>query len=432
MRPIYFFLLYFCLSLQLAATEPVLSLLSEQPEQPEQFKPAHQGVSYVCPMHTHIVRDHTGSCPICGMQLVARERKLISDAQVQVSGAMQQAMALVTEVAKQSTLWRFIRTYGSVQFDETGLSHLHPRASGWIETLTVNSVGQKVKQGELLYEVYAPELIVAQEDFLSLLMSNENNPTLLERGQRRLRLLGFNDQLIKQLELTRKVRYSVPYYAEHDGIVSALEVREGMFIEPSNSIMTLADLSRVWVIADIFAHQLDWVNTGQSVELDLPALNIYKLAGEVEFIYPTLDPVTRTLKVRLSLDNPLQRLKPDMLATVRIYAGPVEALNIPVEALIQTENHNRVFVQSDDTHFERRDVTVGIVTNGRAEIVSGLSAGERVVTSGQFLLDAEASLSNVTATNAALSQPQTPASSDSHAHTHSYTYSHTYSHTYSQ
>ena len=172
-----------------------------------------------------------------------------------------------------------------------------------------------------------------------------------------------------------------------------------MYAEANNRILTLADLSRVWVIADVFEHQIDWVSVGKSVELDLPALDLYKLRGSVEFIYPTLNPVTRTLQVRLALDNPQERLKPDMLATVRIFAGPVEALNISIDALIQTEKHNRVFVQSSDGLFQRRDVDVGIITNDRAEILNGLVEGDKVVTSGQFLLDAEASLSNIATTN---------------------------------
>lgn len=373
------------------------------------LKSLNQQIRYVCPMHSHIVKDHEGTCPICGMDLVARNTVDENDqaqqqAHVKVSGAMQQSMALETEPVKFGQLWRFIKTYGSVQFDETSLTHLHPRASGWIESLKVNSLGQRVEKGELLYEFYAPDLLVAQEDFLSLLASNTNNQPLIERGRQRLRLLGLDDQIIEQLQKSKNVFYKVPYYAQQQGIVSALQVREGMYAESNTRIMTLADLSRVWVVADVFEHQINWVSVGNNIELDLPASNLYGLEGKVEFIYPTLDPVTRTLQVRLVLDNPNDQLKPDMLATVRIYGGPVESVHIPVDALIQIENHNRVFVKTQNNTFERRDVVVGIITNGRAEIRRGLKQGEEVVTSGQFLLDAEASLSNITGdvqTNAA-------------------------------
>ena len=218
--------------------------------------------------------------------------------------------------------------------------------------------------------------------------------SLLVRGKQRLRLLGFDEKLIEQLIQSKDVFYVVPYYAKQDGFVSALNVREGMYVEPQNEIMTLADLSKVWVIANIFENQINWVSEGKSLELDLPALDLYNIEGVVEFIYPTLDPVTRTLQVRLSLQNPAQRLKPGMLAKVRIYAGAIEGINIPVNALIQTEKSNHVFVKHENGHFERRKVDIGLITNQRVEIRQGLEIGETVVTSGQFLLDAEASLSN--------------------------------------
>lgn len=392
MRPICRLIVLFFFLPQIGSAQPETDLPLKLPKFTSE-------VRYVCPMHSHIVKDHEGTCPICGMELVSRELNQAQNIDLRVSGAMRQAMALTTEEVKRTRLWRFINTFGSVQFDETGLTHLHPRAEGWIETLTVNSLGQRVKKGELLYEIYSPELLVAQEDFLSLLASGNKSLTLKERGRKRLRLLGFNDELIKQLEETREVLYRVPYYAQKDGVVSALDAREGIYIQASSRIMTLADLSHVWVIADVFEHQIDWIKIGKSVELDLPALGLYALESSIEFVYPTLDPVTRTLQVRFALENPQEHLKPDMLATVRIYSGPVEALNISIDALIQTEKHNRVFVQTESGTFRRQDVEIGIITQGRVEIQQGLKLGDKVVTSGQFLLDAEASLSNVAADN---------------------------------
>ena len=376
------------------------SAYSQSIEESKQFKrlPFEHLPRYVCPMHSHISQDHEGTCPICGMQLVA-QKSSSKQLDVQVSGAMQQAMALTTYTVSEGVLPRFITTFGAVQFDETGLSHLHPRASGWIEKLTVNSVGQEVQKGELLYEMYSPDLLVAQEDFLSLLSTSQNtsqtNGTLLQRGRRRLSLLGLNNNLIAQIERTRQVLYRVPYYAKENGIVSVLNVREGMYVEASDRIMTLADLSKVWVIADVFAQQLDWVEVGQTIEIDLPSLQLKKLKGSVEFVYPTLNATTRTLQVRMVVANPQLLLKPDMLAKVRIYAEPIKAMNIPIDALIQTEQTNSVFVRTDDTHFQRRDIEIGVISQKRVQVISGLHIGEKVVTAGQFLLDAEASLSNV-------------------------------------
>ncbi len=170
MRPICRLIVLFFFLPQIGSAQPETDLPLKLPKFTSE-------VRYVCPMHSHIVKDHEGTCPICGMELVSRELNQAQNIDLRVSGAMRQAMALTTEEVKRTRLWRFINTFGSVQFDETGLTHLHPRAEGWIETLTVNSLGQRVKKGELLYEIYSPELLVAQEDFLSLLASGNKSLT---------------------------------------------------------------------------------------------------------------------------------------------------------------------------------------------------------------------------------------------------------------
>ena len=349
---------------------------------------------YICPMHSHIIKDHPGKCPICGMDLVefsAPEPQ--QEVEITVSGHTQQNMALTTSLVERSTLWRYIETFGKVEYDENGLTHIHPRATGWVENLKVKTLGERVKKGDLLYEIYAPELIVAQDDYLSLLKTNPKNTNLKERGRTRLRLLGMSDSLIDQLEKSQSSFFRVPYYAPHDAIVSELSIREGMYVKPDNRLMTLADLSRVWVLADVFEHQIGWVEQGKWVEFDLPAIGVYAIEGKIEYIYPSLDQITRTLKVRMSLNNDNGLFKPDMLADVRIYGGPKEAsLNIPVEALIRTGKQNRVVVKQQDGSFVSRKVTVRMITQGRAEITQGLHENELVVTSGQFLIDSESNI----------------------------------------
>jgi Cu(I)/Ag(I) efflux system membrane fusion protein len=166
-----------------------------------------------------------------------------------------------------------------------------------------------------------------------------------------------------------------------------------MYVEPTNQLMTLANLETVWVLADVFEHQIEWVEQCKWVEFDLPAIGVYAIEGQIDYLYPALDAKTRTLKVRLSLSNINGKFKPDMLANVRIYGGPKrDVLNIPVEALIRTGKQNRVVVQQQDGSFVSRKVTVGTVTQGRAEVQQGLSENERVVTSGQFLIDSESNI----------------------------------------
>jgi Cu(I)/Ag(I) efflux system membrane fusion protein len=202
-----------------------------------------------------------------------------------------------------------------------------------------------------------------------------------------------SDSFIDNLEATQESVFRVPYYAPYDAVVSELAIREGMYVEPTNQLMTLANLETVWVLADVFEHQIEWVEQGKWVEFDLPAIGVYAIEGQIDYLYPALDAKTRTLKVRLSLSNINGKFKPDMLANVRIYGGPKrDVLNIPVEALIRTGKQNRVVVQQQGGSFVSRKVTVGTVTQGRAEVQQGLSENERVVTSGQFLIDSESNI----------------------------------------
>ncbi|QDP03077.1 efflux RND transporter periplasmic adaptor subunit [Thalassotalea sp. PS06] len=367
------------------------------PELGQQSVFTEEQVQYICPMHSHIVKDHPGKCPICGMDLVAKSVKGAGNQaeaiEVNISGAIQQNLALTTQVADKSVLWRYIETFGSIVYDEQGQQHLHPRASGWIENLAVNTLAQPVKRGQLLYEIYSPDLLLAQDEYLSLYRDRTVSDALKQRGRNRLTLLGIADSLIDKIEKDNQSLYRVPYYSPGDGIVANLDIRQGMYVNPEDEIMMLADPGKLWVIADVFEHQIDWVKTGKWVEFDLPALGIFATEGKIEYIYPELDAATRTLKVRLSLNNPDGLFKPNMIANVRIYGGATEpVLNIPLQALIQTEKQNRVVVQRDDLTFAIINVTVGIITQGRAEITSGLKPGDRIVTSGQFLIDSEANI----------------------------------------
>jgi Cu(I)/Ag(I) efflux system membrane fusion protein len=176
---------------------PVFSVYSamQSPKHNHTMEERHHAVTYSCPMHSHIVKDHPGKCPICGMDLVEKAMSQPeSEVSISISGHTQQSMALTTDPVVRSTLWRFIETFGKVEYDENGLTHIHPRATGWVENLKVKTLGAAVKKGELLYEIYAPELIVAQDDYLSLLKTNPANKSLKERGRTRLRLLGMSDR----------------------------------------------------------------------------------------------------------------------------------------------------------------------------------------------------------------------------------------------
>jgi Cu(I)/Ag(I) efflux system membrane fusion protein len=278
-----------------------------------------------------------------------------------------------------------------VDFDESRLAHIHLRTKGWIEKLYLESEGERVKRGDPLLDLYSPELVNAQEEYVQAMRSGST--ALLRASRDRLIALGIPRDQIRKLARTREIQQTVTLYAPQDGMVATLPVRNGMYVTPRTRIMSLADLSSVWVLAEVFERQVDWVKLKNPADVRLSYLPGQDWEGRVEYIYPSLDPKTRTLRVRLRFDNPGERLKPNMYANVRIYGGPKEnAIVIPLEALIRTGREERVILALGEGRFEARKVKAGIESGDWVEITEGLQPGERVVTSGQFLIDSEASL----------------------------------------
>ena len=356
---------------------------------------------YVCPMHPHIQQGESGNCPICGMDLVLQRRQ--TTAAVAVNGAMQQALAIRTEAAAPRTLWRFIDTFAQVQYAEDAIHHSHIRAEGWIEQLYVRSLGQRVKAGDKLFSYYAPDLLVAQDDYLQALsvstQNGDRSASLVKRAETRLRLLGLSDKDINQLQQSRQSQYQITVYAHQDGVVTMLNVRDGMYIKPGDTLMELTSLSRVWLVADVAEAQQSWLFNGMSAEVDIPSQQVSAIETVVDYIYPALDAQSRSSKVRLTLDNSKQLLKPNMLLPVRLYGGPLrDVLSVPRDAVLLNGNSSRVVVQNGES-FSVRTITTGSSAQGYVEVLSGLHDGERVVVSGQFLLDAEASLSQLPSSN---------------------------------
>lgn len=358
----------------------------------------HLDPKYVCPMHPQIVRDEPGSCPICGMDLVPVKQDGaenngddVMGPEVRISPAVVNNMGVRTAIVERGQLWRRIETVAYVDYDESKVSHVHLRTDGWIEQLAVRSEGERIKRGDRLFNVYSPTLVNAMEEYMQALSSN--NRRLQDASRERLLSLGITSNQIASLEKNRKVPQTVSIYAQTDGVVSKLNVREGMFVRPDTEILRLADLSTVWILADVFEHQVEWVSLNQSADVTLSYMPGRVWEGKVEYIYPSLDPVTRTLKVRLRFDNPDEVLKPNMYAHVSIYGGAKKnILTMPREALIRTGQEQKVILDLGEGRFAPKKITAGTESGDWVEIVDGLEEGEKVVVSGQFLIDSEASL----------------------------------------
>jgi len=357
----------------------------------------HLDPKYVCPMHPQIVKDEAGSCPICGMDLVEKLMDPMTGKhpEVVLSGAVVQNMGVRTARVERGTLWKFIRTVGRVEYDESRIAHVHPRAAGWLEGLKLRAEGEPVVKGQEMAQLYAPDILSAQVDFLLALAPQPKGVAQVkaDKAQNLLRLLDVPDSIIREIERDGVTRNTVPVLSPIDGIVTRMMARDGMYVNPNSEMFTVVDMSRIWVLVDVFEHQIDWLAQGLTAEIQVPAHPGRTWEGEVDYLYPELDPKTRTLRVRLVFDNPDLVLKPNMFAEVKIYGGPKrDALKIPREALIATGERESVVRVLGEGRFQPVDVVTGMQRNGDVEILSGLAEGDEIVISGQFLIDSESSL----------------------------------------
>ena len=310
---------------------------------------------------------------------------------VTISPAMVNNMGVRTEPAQRSALKRRIDAVGYVSWDEDRIRHVHLRYEGWIERQHVTFVGEQVRKGDLLFEIFSPKLASAQEEYLQAIASGNN--FLLSASRARLRSLGLAEEQIAALDKTRKAETLIKVYAPSDGVVESLGVRQGMFVESSTELVSLVDPSSVWVVMDVFPQQAAGLAAGKDAEMRVAALPGKLWRGKLEYVYPSADPVTRTVKMRLRFDNPDLLLKPNMFAEAYLHAGDERVvLSIPREALIRTGTESRVIVALGEGRFAARTVEAGAEYGERIEIISGLEEGAQVVTSGQFLLDSESNL----------------------------------------
>jgi len=343
------------------------------------------------PMDPTFRRDAPGKSPM-GMDLVpVYADNVAGNAAVSISPALENSLGVRTDVATVRPLWRRVEATGYVSFDETRINHISLRTEGWVVRLAVNAEGERVTAGELLFEMYSPELVNAQKEFLQA--SDRGDARLTGGAAEKLRALGMIPAEIETLRQSGKVSENIQVVAPRDGVVTDLAVREGMYVQPNMTAMSLAGLDTVWLLAEVFESQAEWVAEGQAAEAWLDYLPGSVFSGEVDYVYPVLDPQTRTLRVRLRFDNPGEKLKPNMYGRVSIFGKlRPRALSIPREALIRGPERDRVVVALDEGRFEVHEVLAGMESGEWVEIVAGIAEGDRVVTSSQFLIDSEASL----------------------------------------
>jgi membrane fusion protein, copper/silver efflux system len=354
----------------------------------------NQPMYWVAPMDPNYKRDKPGKSPM-GMDLIPvyEQQNGLNDSgpgTIKISPEVVNNLGVRTAEVKLAELASQITTVGYVRYDEDQLLHIHPRVSGWIEALYVKASGESVKKGQALYTLYSPELVNAQEEYLLALQ--RNNSRLKKAAKERLVALQLPKQLIEELNKTRQVSQHVTFYAPLTGIVDDLKVRQGYFIQPGKTLMSLVSLDSVWVEAEVFERQAISLAIGQKVTMTLDYLPSRIWNGQIDYIYPKLESKTRTVKVRLRFQNRDQLLKPNMFAQIVIHDKVQQKrLLVPTEAVIRTGKSNRVVLALGDGRFKSIEVEIGRRDSKYIEITQGLSEGEQVVSSAQFLLDSESS-----------------------------------------
>ena len=432
-----------------ACGNPTTSATSDTPLE---HAARHLDATYQCPMHPEVTSDEAGTCPICGMQLVPVRSASAAEPEVlyyrhphdptitsptprkdemgmdfvpvygggatsqqgvlELSPVMVNNLGVRTAPATRGRLDATVATVGTVAWDERGRIEVRVRAEGYVERLAVRAEGERVRRGQALFSVFSPRLATAQREYQHALKLGD--AALIAASSARLEALGLDRSAIRALEQGGEPARRVTYYAPEDGVVVALGVREGALAEPAMSAMTLAPISRLWVVADVPEAEAARVRVGDRATLNFAALPGTPYEARVLEVLPALADATRTLQLRFGVDNPDGRLAAGMLADVVIQgAAGGEVVLVPAESLIRTGRAERVIVALGEGRFAARDVVAGRANGPLVEILQGMEPGEQVVVSGQFMIDSE---SQVRESLRRFSEPAAPGDAGAAAH----------------
>lgn len=374
---------------------------------------------WVDPMHPAYKSDKPGTAPDCGMDLVPvyeGEDGPAAGGQSDVSGysnvklttQRQQLIGVQTGIAETRSIGRSIRTTGRVAVDETRLHKITTKFDGYIEQLYVDYTGKEVRRGQPLFSVYSPELLATQQEYLLALKAAKQSPTLLDSARRRLQLWDISASDIRQLEQTGATRKSLTIASPASGVVMTKNAIEGARIAAGEPMFEIAGLDRVWILADVYETELGLARVGAPAKVNLSYLPGRTFEGRVTFVTPTVDPMTRTAKVRIEVDNRDGALKPEMFAEVIIEEPARSVVVVPESSVLSTGTRSVLFVVKDDGTFEPRDVETGTKSDRYVEVRRGVEPGEKVATQANFLIDSESRL------KAALAQMSGPGGHSGH------------------
>lgn len=366
----------------------------------------HSAVDYyTCPMHPTVVQDEPGKCPICGMDLVSKEiseekklKQVTYDSEnitIRIDPVVVQNMGVRVNHVQYRDISHNIRTIGKVELADDKSYSVNLRFSGWIENIFADKVGQKVMKGDKLFEIYSPELISAQEEYLLAVNTYGEESDLAKAAQRRLILWNIPQSHLDEIIENNNAQQNVIINAPQTGYVLHKTIQQGSTVKAGKDLYHIGNLDKIWIIADIYEFDISFVKEGQDVKIELTYQPGKIWKGNISFIYPTLNPKTRTQKIRIELKNIELNLKPGMFANVEIEVEEMKnVLTIPTEAIINSGTRKVVFISKGNSRYESREIQTGLSDDSEfyTQVISGLEDGEIVVVSGQFLLDSESQL----------------------------------------
>lgn len=351
---------------------------------------------WVAPMDPNYQRDKPGKSPM-GMDLIPVYADDVSGGSdkagtVFIDPSVENNLGVKTAKVELEALSPRIETVGYVAFDESALWQTNVRAAGWVEKLYINAVGEKVNKGDVLFTLYSPELVKAQEELLSAYKTGRKG--LINGSTERLITLGVDKAQIRSITRQGKASQTIEIKAPADGVIASLNIREGGYLSPAQAVISAGPLGEVWVDAEVFERQAHWISTGSNAEMTLDAITGKEWQGTVDYVYPILDPKTRTLRVRLKFSNPNGELKPNMFANIAL--KPIsddQVLTIPRSSVIHSGGMTRVVLSEGEGKYRSARIEIGREAGDKIEVLQGLTQDERIVTSAHFMLDSESSQS---------------------------------------
>jgi len=359
-------------------------------------KKEEKKAKYFCPMHPTYTSDKEGDCPICGMKLVPVEEEKVEakdekeKSTIFLSPEMVQKIGVKKEAVEKRNLEKVVKTVGKVEFKEPNLYFINTKYDGWIEKLYADRVGKFVEKGEVLLEIYSPELFLAEQEYLIAFKTGDKS--IIDSAKKRLKLWDLKDEQIKDLEEKGEIKKTLKIYSPYSGFIIEKNVIEGQKIGQGENLYKIADLSEVWVIGDVYEYDLPLIKVGDEVDVKLPFSPKENFKGKIDYIYPYINQETRTNKIRVEVKNKDFKLKPEMYANLEIKVSYGEKIAVKKSSVIDLGSKKYVFVVKEDGHLEPRQVEVGSCFEDFYEVLEGLEVGEIIAASSLFLIDSEASL----------------------------------------